>query len=318
VNEDLTEGFELLPARPSSPSTLPVLASRPWLDAEVPEAALAVPSMLSQREKQLLFWLARHHVSGSGRIVDGGCFLGGSTAALASGLAARTDGQWDATVVAYDLFRVEAYTLSSFSSCLPDPTVGASFRPAFESNMAPWSSHIEVREGDACAWGWSGEPIEVLFLDMVKTWPLNDLVIDKFFPFLMPGHSVIIQQDYHWGYAPWIHMTMELMEPSVAVVDAMPNGTVAYLLTAPVPEEVRGLRLRQKPSPARQRALMDRAVSRWQGDERGMVELARAMLIAELEGPAAGLAEVARVRQHHVRQDRVEQCAEFIISSYLT
>jgi hypothetical protein len=131
-------------------------------------------------------------------------------------------------------------TLSAFASCLPDTTIGASFQSAFDSNVAPSSRHIEVREGDACAWGWSGEPIEVLFLDMVKTWPLNDLVLDKYFPFLIPGHSVIVQQDYLWGYAPWIQKTMELLEPSVAILDSMPKGSVAYLLTAPVPEELIG------------------------------------------------------------------------------
>ena len=298
------------------PAVADRLAARPWREAEVPPAALAVPSMLSHRERQLLHWLARHHVTGQGRIVDGGSFLGGSTAALASGLAARADGDWEHAIVAHDLFRVETYTLGAFASCLPDPTIGASFRPAFDANVAAWSRLVEVREGDACAWGWSGEPIEVLFLDLVKTWPLNDLVLEKFFPFLIPGHSVIIQQDYLWGYGPWIHMTMELMEPSVTILDAMANGSVAYLLTAPVPEEVLGAKLRDTLSPARQRALMDRAVGRWQGEERGLVELARAMLVADLDGPAAGAAEIAGVLRRHAGRGRVEQCAA-IIGSYL-
>jgi hypothetical protein len=296
----------------ASTSALEVLSERPWMSAVVPDAALAVPTMLSLRERQLLHWLARHHVTGAGRILDGGSFLGGSTAALASGLAARTEASWDGVIVTHDLFRVEEYTLGSFASCFPDTTIGASFRPAFDSNVAHWSRHIEVREGDACAWGWSGEPIEILFLDMVKTWPLNDLVLEKYFPFLIPGHSVIIQQDYLWGYAPWIHMTMELMEPSVAILDSMPNGSVAYLLTGPVPEELVGARLRQTLSPAQQRKLMDRAVGRWQGVERGMVELARVILIAELDGPAPAAAELAQVLTRHAGQDRVQHCAVYV------
>jgi hypothetical protein len=58
--------------------------------------------------------------------------------------------------------------------------------------------------------------------------------------------------------------------------------------------------------------LMDRAVGRWQGEERGMVELARVMLIAELDGPAAAAAELAQVRKRHAGQDRVEQGAAFV------
>jgi len=292
------------------------LSARPWRHAEVPAAALAVPTMLSYQERQLLHWLARDHVTGAGRIVDGGCFLGGSTAALASGLAARDDGPWDGTIASYDLFRVEQYTLAEFGAALPVPTVGASFRAAFDANIEPWARHVEVREGDASAIGWSGEPIEVLFLDMVKTWPLNDLVLAQFLPCLIPGHSVIVQQDYLWGYAHWIHLTMELLDDCVRQLDAMANGSVAYLLTAPVPPDLIGARLRESLPADRQRELMDRAVDRWAGEERGLVELARAMLIAELDGSDAARAALAAVRGRYADRPRVEGCAR-IVAAYL-
>jgi hypothetical protein len=282
------------------------------MKVEVPAEALAVPSMLSMRERQLLHWLARHHVNGSGRIVDGGCFLGGSTAALASGLAARRDGPWKQTIASYDLFRVEAYTLGHFGDRFKDRAIGASFRPVFNGNIAPWSKHVEVREGDACEWGWSGEPIEILFLDMVKIWRLNDLVLDQFLPHLIPGHSIIIQQDYLWGFAPWIHITMELMAPSVKILDSMHNGSVAYLLTGPVPTELFGAKLRETLTPDRQRQLMDRAVDRWEGEQRGLVELARAMLIAELDELSAARKEFDRVVASHAGEVQVETCAKYM------
>ena len=294
------------------PVDLAVLQAQPWRSVEVPDASVAVPTMLSYQERQLLHWLARDYVSGAGRIVDGGSFLGGSTVALASGLAARADGPWDATIAAYDLFRVEEYTLTYFAAALPDPTPGASFRAAFDANIAPWARFVEVREGDAGAIGWSGEPIEVLFLDMVKTWPLNDLVLAEFLPCLIPGRSVIVQQDYLWGYGPWIHLTMELLDGCVEQLDSMPNGSVAYLLTAPVPLDLIGARLAESLTPDRQRQLMNRAVDRWQGDERGLVELARATLIAELDGREAALTELDAVLARHSGRPRVEQCAAII------
>ena len=293
----------------SSPVKLAVLQAQPWRSVEVPDAAVAVPTMLSYQERQLLHWLARDYVSGAGRIVDGGSFLGGSTVALASGLAARADGPWDATIASYDLFRVEEYTLANFAAALPDPTPGASFRAAFDAHIAPWARHVEVREGDAGAIGWSGEPIEVLFLDMVKTWPLNDLVLAQFLPCLIPGRSVIVQQDYLWGYGPWINLTMELLDGCVEQLGSMPNGSVAYLLTAPVPLDLIGAGLAESLTPDRQRQLMNRAVDRWQGDERGLVELARAMLIAELDGREAARTELDAVLARHSGRPRVEQCA---------
>jgi NPCBM/NEW2 domain len=299
-----------------SPSDLEILRARPWLKMEVPDALALVPTMLWYRELQLLHWLARDYFTGAGRIVDGGSFLGGSTAALASGLTARADGPWDAAIASYDLFRVEEYTLAEFAAFLPDPTVGASFRSAFDANIAPWACHVEVREGDACSIGWSGEPIEVLFLDMVKTWQVNDLVLAEFLPCLMPGRSVIVQQDYLWGSCHWIHLTMELLDGSVERLDAMAKGSVAYLLTAPVPPDLIGSRLAESLEPDRQRQLMDRAVERWQDDERGLVELARAMMIAELDGKRSGLAELDAVLARHPGRTRVAQCAA-IVRQYL-
>ena len=302
----------------AGPSQEPaVLRTQPWRSVEVPAAALEVPTMLSYRERQLLHWLARDYVTGAGRIVDGGSFLGGSTAALASGLAARTDGPWDATIASYDLFRVEEYMVAAFTAALPDPTVGASFRPALEANIAPWARHVEVREGDVCTIGWSGERVEVLFLDMVKTWALNDLVLAQFLPCMIPGRSVIVQQDYLWGYAPWIHLTMELLDGAVEQLDAMANGSVAYLLTGPVPPDLIGARLRESLAADRQRELMDRAVDRWQGDERGLVELTRVMLIAELDGRQAARTELAAVLARHPGSSRVEECA-MVVGGYLT
>ena len=304
----------ILRRKPTGPwsANLAVLCAQPWRSVQVPEAVAAVPTMLSYRELQLLHWLARDYFTGAGRIVDGGTFLGGSTAALASGLAARADGPWDAAIASYDLFRVEEYTLATFAASLPNPVVGASFRPGFDANIAPWARHVEVREGDACAIGWSGEPIEVLFLDIVKTWPLNDLVLAQFLPCLMPGRSVIIQQDYLWGLCHWIHLTMELLDGSVERLDAMANGSVAYLLTAPVPPDLIGARLGESLGPDHQRQLMDRAVERWQGDERGLVELARATMIADLDGKQAGLAELNAVLARHPGSTRVEECAAFL------
>jgi hypothetical protein len=298
------------------PADLALLRARPWRFVEVPDAVAGVPTMLSYRELQLLHWLARDYFTGAGRIVDGGSFLGGSTAALASGLAARADGPRGAAIASYDLFRVEEYTLAQFAAFLPDPTVGASFRPVFDANIAPWARHVEVREGDACAIGWSGEPIEVLFLDIVKTWQVNDLVLAQFLPCLMPGRSVIVQQDYLWGSCHWIHLTMELLDGSVERLDAMANGSVVYLLTAPVPPDLIGARLAELLEPDRQRQLMNRAVERWQGDERGLVELARAMMTAELDGKPSGLAELDAVLARHADSVRVKQCAA-IVSRYL-
>jgi predicted RNA polymerase sigma factor len=96
----------------------------------------------------------------------------------------------------------------------------------------------------------------------------------------------------------------------------MPNGSVAYLLTAPVPSDLIGARLAESLTPGRRRQLMNDAVDRWSGDERGLVELARAMMVAELDGAQAALAEVDAVLDRHAGSAQVEQCAA-IVRRYL-
>ena len=285
------------------------LLACPWADVALPDQVAALPTMLMLRERQLLYWLARHYVKGSGRIVDGGCFLGGSTASFASGLAAREKYKPNKTIASYDLYRVEPYTLSDYRDCFSDTTIGASFRKDFETNIAPWSRHVETCEGDVTEIGWSGQRIEVLFIDFAKTWRINDVVLAQFLPNLIPGHSIIVQQDYMWGFGPWIHITMELLAESVTILDSM-LCSVAYLVTGKIPRNIVGMNLRSDLSDAMKMELMDSAVNRWTGQKRGLVELARVMLISEIFSRATAEDELARVLKSYPDDNVVRTCGQ--------
>ena len=281
---------------------------------KLPAAVSAVPTMLIPRERQLLHWLASNYVRGEGRIVDGGCFLGGSTAALASGLAAREDNCFknkNKRIASYDLFRVEPYTLVSFRDNFTDSTIGASFRADYDANIAPWSDYVEVFEGDITQRKWSGEPIELLFIDVAKTWGINNYILEQFLPSLIPGRSIIIQQDYIWGAAPWIHITMELLAPSVTILDSM-QGSVAYLLTKPVPQSLIGAKLQEELSKETKLELMDRAVNRWTGYKRGFVELARVYLYWEVESRSMAQDALADVLARYPDEAGVQICGKYV------
>ena len=96
--------------------------------------------------------------------------------------------------------------------------VGESFRPRFDAHVARFDVPHDVHEGDITKIGWSGGPIDVLFLDVLKSWEINDAVLRDFFPSLVPGRSVIVHQDYGWGDTPWIPITVELMRDSLVLV----------------------------------------------------------------------------------------------------
>ena len=265
--------------------------------------------MLSKAERRLLYSLARDYATGEGAIVDAGCFLGGSTAALLAGVRDRADPWRGPALESYDLFRVEAFTVEKFFAEDPSVRVGDSFRPRFDANVSRFEIPHVVHEGDITEIGWTGGPIEILFLDVLKSWEINDAVLRDFFPSLVPGRSVIVHQDYGWGEHPWIPITVELMRDSVVLVDWMEWGSHVFFLEQEVPREliergVGGLDLDVRFE------LVEQAVARSEGWVHGMLEVARTSLVAERDGADAALAELDAIAGRHAMHGLVLACIE--------
>jgi hypothetical protein len=287
---------------------LAYLVRRPWRDVSLPPDAVGIPTMLSKTERKLLYTLARDYASGEGAIVDAGCFLGGSTAALLAGVRDRGDAWTGPPVTSYDLFEVEQYTLPKFFADDPKMRAGDSFRPRFDANVSGFTVPHEVREGDIVELGWRGGPIDVLFLDVLKSVEINDAVLREFFPSLVPGRSVIVQQDYGWGGMPWIPIGMEAMCDAVVLLDWMEWGSHVFLLEDEVPQDVIETGVSGLPLATRFE-LLERAASRADGWVRGMLEISRAVLVAERDGPESAAAELAAIEQRYQDWPLVLACA---------
>src|SRR4029079_859233 len=157
--------------------------------------------MLSAQELHLLYSLARDTYTGRGEIVDGGAFLGGSTLALACGLR-------DNTQVADKSFRIHSYDYfvadHFVAQFIPGFPEGQSTRPYYDSVIAGVADHVAVHEGDVTTFPWPAQrPIEILFIDVAKSWETNDFLLHQFFPRLQAG-SFVIPQDYPCPHPPRI------------------------------------------------------------------------------------------------------------------
>jgi hypothetical protein len=276
-----------------SPDRLELLRRRPWRDTSVPEEVSEVPAMLSPLERRLLYTLARDF-GGDAAIVDGGSFLGGSTVALLAGVRDRAETAGRPPVVSYDLFRVEAYAIPHFFADDPSVRVGDSFRTRFDANVDGFGVPHLVHEGDIIEIGWSGGPIDILFLDVLKSWRINDAVLRDFFPSLVPGRSVIVHQDYGFGWMPWIPITVELMRDSLRLIDGMEAGSHVFFVEKELPMElleggVKRLELAERIE------VMDRVVARSEGWVRGMMEIHRASLLLSRDGREAALTDLDRI-----------------------
>jgi hypothetical protein len=284
------------------------LIGRPWRDVALPRDAVGIPTMLSKAERRLLYTLARDYASGEGSIVDAGCFLGGSTAALLAGARDRSE-PLARPVESYDLFRIEEFTVPKFFADDRSARVGDSFRPRFDAHIALFDVPHVVHEGDITELGWSGGPIDVLFLDVLKSWEINDAVLRDFFPSLVPGRSVIVHQDYGWGDTPWIPISVELMRDSLVLIDWMEWGSHVFLVDRDLPRDVLedgvgGLDVTTKIE------VIDRAVARAEGWVQGMVEISRAFLVAERDGRDAALADLRSIAERHGGRGFVMSCID--------
>jgi hypothetical protein len=185
-----------------------------------------VKTMLSTEELALLYTLARDTYTGRGEIVDGGAFLGGSTLALGCGLRDnRRVADKAGRIYSYDMFVPEQYSAHHLASFPP----GTTNRQCYDATIAPIASYVRTFEGDIKTFPWDpARPIEILFIDVAKSWDINDFLLHQFFPRLIPGVSHVIQQDYHWPHVPWLSVTMELLSDYFTYLGSMPWATAHY------------------------------------------------------------------------------------------
>lgn len=272
----------LLGARPQPPGD--PLADGVWRKRRVPEACSGVATMLMNDELRLLEFLTEEIWSGEGRIVDAGAFLGGSTLALASGLRkslARQGLPETKQIHSYDLFEVEDWTRGRYFPV--ETPAGSSTLGIFEHNIAAYAPLIEVHEGDITATRWPGDPIEILFIDVAKHWSVSDWITANLFPALIPGRSIVVQQDYlyhHW--TGWLHVTMEYYADEFERVCDTGSNSVAFRLVKPfAPGRLKERLVTDMPT-AQKAELMDRAAARWSGEQAALLHSAKAHFLGML------------------------------------
>jgi hypothetical protein len=280
---------------------------RQWSNIELPPDVW-VPSMLGPDERRLLFSLARDSFSGTGAIVDAGSFLGGSTLALGAGLRANSGARDQVVLHSYDMFLIDDYMLEHYIDPARDGRrkPGESCRDLFDRNISAIAPMVQVHHGDIRDIGWDGTPIEILFLDIVKSPNTNDRVIADFMPALIPGRSVLVQQDYVQEAHFWIHITMEALHEYFDYVEFVEYSSTIYLLKKAIPRHVLDGCMWNALRDDDKLRLMDNAINRWQGFPKGVIECCRALMRASWFGDRDGaLRDLDRIRDAYYWSDHV-------------
>ena len=195
------------------------ISARPWnsIIYRIPSHINKIPTMLSDEEGRMLRWVAEFDYRGAGAICELGTFVGGSTARLAFGLSLNQHAR--GTIHCYDRYEcAENMKQKLLYSRGISEFAGGDVLPLAKSLLREFDQILSFHKGDILDVSWSGGPIEILFLDILKTVPIADHVSATFFPLLIPGRSLLIQQDYFYFRNPWVVVQMELLKDYLDLV----------------------------------------------------------------------------------------------------
>lgn len=228
-------------------------SQKPWTKVTVEDLGQAalVPTMLKPDEQQYYFWLTRDWATGTGAVVDLGSFAGGSTACLAEGIARAGR---DQLVFGYDKFVVEDYSVfrqryDDYCKSYPanesphtprplPPLEGTDLTPIALFFLEFWRDRVTLKPGQIEDIGWNAGDIEVLVMDASKTAETMDQMSRQFFPHLVPGKSIVVQQDFLWWQQPWIAVQMEILADYFEPVAYVPRDSVSFLYKKAIPSDV--------------------------------------------------------------------------------
>lgn len=169
----------------------------------LPADVRKIHSMISSDERSFLYHIARDRFTGEGIIVDGGIFLGASTFSFAKGVQ---DNPRRAAILERTVKPVVSLDRAIATASLVDTiqrsgsgnnmVAGDSFEPMIRDNISAVQDLVDLRIGDILELGLVDGPIEILFLDVLKTPEISAFAMINYFTKLIPGRSIVIQQDY--------------------------------------------------------------------------------------------------------------------------
>jgi len=195
--------------------------------------------MTTHAEQAYFEEYARTKYSGVGAIVDLGCWLGSTTIQLARGLSNNPNPKAaSSTIHAYDLFEWNEWMSGVYGGAEIEGKYkpGECFLDEFERRIAPWKDRIVAHPGDLIRANWEGQPIEFLLIDAMKSWELANDIVHKFFPFLIPGKSYVVHQDFAHYYTSWIHFINYRLRDYFRLVHIEPPSFVFECIQQ-IPEE---------------------------------------------------------------------------------
>jgi len=195
-----------------------------------------LPGMTTPQEQVYLRNYAAGTYSGTGEIVDLGCWLGATTLALAQGLHENAKvHQRQGRIHAYDLFTWDTWMQPWSHLCARQYTQGESFLDEFKVRTRGYSENIHIHAGNLMEASWSEGPIECVVVDAMKSPDLAKFIVRGFYPSLVPERGLVFHQDFKHYFTSWIHLIQyRLRDYFDAETSLQDSGAVVFRLKRPL------------------------------------------------------------------------------------
>jgi hypothetical protein len=195
-----------------------------------------IPAMITPDESVFYEECAKSSTGKPGAIVDLGCWLGGTSIALARGILNADGERQSEKVLGFDLFRWEQWMPAEVPYCRYQ--LGDSFLPeARRLTHDHGGDKVELIQADLTTYNWMGGPIKILLVDAMKTEALARQIAQSFYPSLSPG-ALLIHQDFKHFHTTWIHLLHYELRDYFQVSRVVRNGTsVAFEARKTIPLE---------------------------------------------------------------------------------
>jgi len=184
-------------------------------------------AMTQAAERAYCQWYAGRQYAGKGQIVELGCWLGSLTNALARGLQAnRRIPDAAKRIQVFDYFKWDV-VMEDWVKGTPlqgRTPVGENYMTVFLEMIAKHRSMVTINEADLTTTRWTGENIEFLLVDAMKSYVLANNITCEFFPSILPG-GYIFHQDYFHFFHGWIHFIMYRLRDYFKAIFEVPDST---------------------------------------------------------------------------------------------
>jgi hypothetical protein len=253
--------------------------------------------MISLEERYALYWLTLNHFAGKGAIVDAGCFLGASSVCFGAALQ-RRGFQPTKIVHSYDVGIIGSPNMARLAALAANGhefKKGDSFAETLAAVTSAHAEYIDLRLGDIREKIDEPDPIEILFLDVCKTPQINAVVTEATFSKLIPGRSIVIQQDYFHDWLPWLHMTMGRLSEHFRYLGSA-GGSAFFLCEKSISEQDAALNAWFALDPDAALAAFERGLPQGlRADQKYLIDLARTILARQFFGLPAAMDLMERI-----------------------